>query len=301
MGQIKRLFQLLARQKHGIQTLISIREAVVKEKLKGKAPNILSDVVQNNLDSALDITRVQLDSDPSVLHQLKTADRVHKIQTDDQFIRRFESDRRVFVFNHKQNNLQPLMLLNIALTRGIASSINDIVDGESICDNFDSAIFYSISSLEQMANDETTINLKHFSSLSPVPSFRRWLMSSLSNEFVRNTVSADKWTVFEQLVKSADPELIDLFETELIKICTYYLTRAKKPDGTVECSVGNFHIRNGATLWRINFGANRFEYGLQESLSLMVNYRYYLDDIWTNAHNYQLDRTVPISENVHVL
>ena len=48
-------------------------------------------------------------------------------------------------------------------------------------------------------------------------------------------------------------------------------------------------------------GANRFEYGLQESLSLMVNYRYYLDDIWTNAHNYQLDRTVPISENVHVL
>ena len=60
-----------------------------------------------------------------------------------------------------------------------------ILDGESICDNFDSAIFYSISSLEtglrgidlghrliisaceQMANDETTINLKHFSSLSP--------------------------------------------------------------------------------------------------------------------------------------
>jgi len=317
--QIKRLFQLLARQKHGIQTLISIREAVVKEKLKGKAPNILSDVVQNNLDSALDINRIQLDSDPSVLNQLKTADRVHKIQTDDQFIRRFESDRRVFVFNHKQNNLQPLMLLNIALTRGIASSINDIVDGESICDNFDSAIFYSISSLEtglrgidlghrliisaceQMANDETTINLKHFSSLSPVPSFRRWLMSNLSNEFVRNTVSTDKWTLFEQLVKTADPEFIDLFETELIKICTYYLTRAKKPDGTVECSVGNFHIRNGATLWRINFGANRFEYGLQESLSLMVNYRYYLDDIWTNAHNYQLDRTVPISENVHVL
>jgi len=69
--QIKRLFQLLARQQNGIQTLISIREAVVKEKLKGKAPNILSDVIQNNLDSALDITRIQLDSNPSVLNQLK--------------------------------------------------------------------------------------------------------------------------------------------------------------------------------------------------------------------------------------
>ena len=56
---------------NGIQTLISIREAVVKEKLKGKAPNILSDVIQNNLDSALDITRIQSDSDPVVLNQLK--------------------------------------------------------------------------------------------------------------------------------------------------------------------------------------------------------------------------------------
>ena len=56
---------------HGIQTLISIREAVVREKLKGKAPNILSDVVQNNLDSALDITRIQLDADPAILSQLK--------------------------------------------------------------------------------------------------------------------------------------------------------------------------------------------------------------------------------------
>ena len=43
----------------------------MKEKLKGKAPNILSDVIQNNLDSALDITRIKLDSDPSVLSQLK--------------------------------------------------------------------------------------------------------------------------------------------------------------------------------------------------------------------------------------
>ena len=43
----------------------------MREKLKGKAPNILSDVVQNNLDSALDITRIQLDADPAILSQLK--------------------------------------------------------------------------------------------------------------------------------------------------------------------------------------------------------------------------------------
>ena len=31
-------------------------------------------------------------------------------------------------------------------------------------------------------------------------------------------------------------------------------TKEKRPDQSMECAVGNFHIRNGATLWRINFG-----------------------------------------------
>lgn len=317
--QIKRLFQLLARQRSGVQTLISIREAVIKEKLKGKASNILSDVVQSNLDSALDINRIQLDSDEVILSKLKTADRVHKIKTDEQFRRRFQLDRRVFVFNHKQNHLQPLMLLNIALTKGISCSINDIVDNDIICDKFDTAIFYSISSLEtglrgidlghrliisaceSMVNDRNTINLKQFSSLSPVPNFRRWLNNNLTDDFIRGVILPDRFLLFEKMVETADAELVNLFEDNLITICTYYLTKVKRADGTVECSVGNFHIRNGATLWRINFGANRYDYGLQESLTLMVNYRYYLDDIWSNAHNYQLDRTVPISQNVQAL
>ena len=87
-----------------------------------------------------------------------------------------------------------------------------------------------------------------------MPSFRRWVVNNLSSDFIRDVIPNAKWALFEQLVKTADPELIDLFENELVSICTFYLTRAKKPDGTVECSVGNFHIRNGATLWRINFG-----------------------------------------------
>ena len=63
----------------------------------------------------------------SLSRVFKTADRVHRVQNDFQFSRRFEVDRRVFVFNHKQNKLQPLMLLNIGLTKGIASSINQIL------------------------------------------------------------------------------------------------------------------------------------------------------------------------------
>ena len=58
------------------------------------------------------------------------ADRVHKVQSEEQFRRRFAHDRRVFTFSHKQDANQPLMLLNIALTGEIADSIHEIVDGE---------------------------------------------------------------------------------------------------------------------------------------------------------------------------
>ena len=41
----------------------------------------------------------------------------------------------------------------------------------------------------------------------------------------------------------------------LIKMVNPILyTKEKRPDQSMECAVGNFHIRNGATLWRINFG-----------------------------------------------
>lgn len=315
--QIKRLFQLLSRQNNGIKTLISIREATVKEKLKGKASGLLTDVIQNNLDSSLDINRVTLSSDPEILSKLMSADRVHRVQNDFQFSRRFEIDRRVFVFNHKQNKLQPLMLLNIGLTKGIASSINHILDSEEVCHDYDSAMFYSISSLETglrgidlghrlivsscdaMKNDHVTKNLKQFSSLSPVPNFRRWVEQNLESSIITSIVSRDKHDSFVELVKTGSPSLLDLFKPEVELLCCYYLTRVKKPDKSIECAVGNFHVRNGATLWRINVGANRYDYGFRESLSVMINYRYNLDDMWSNAHNYQIDRTIDVGPLVH--
>ena len=43
-------------------------------------------------------------------------------------------------------------------------------------------------------------------------------------------------------------------------------------------------------------GANKFDYGMRESLSIMVNYRYYFDKMWNQAYNYQTDRTVTCSD-----
>lgn len=310
--EMKRLFTLLARQKDGIKSLISIRAASVSNKIKSQSVVTLTDVLQSNLDSSLDINRITLDSTP-VLPILATADRVHQVQSEQQFRRRFAEDRRVFTFSHKQNHNQPLMLLNIALTDEISNSIHDIVDGIENDHVKKCAIFYSISSLElglrgidlghrlivasvDKMRSEPDSTLEQFSSLSPVPNFRRWLQANLDSELIRSTVSPDRYDSFVDLVKSSRVDLVDSFKDELLILCTHYLTKEKRPDQSMECAVGNFHIRNGATLWRINFGANKFDYGMRESLSIMVNYRYYFDKMWNQAYNYQTDRTVTCSD-----
>lgn len=63
------------------------------------------------------------------------------------------------------------------------------------------------------------------------------------------------------------------FSDSLSNLLLEYLLNEKRPDGSTACAVENFHVRNGAVLWRVNFGANMAPYGMDESLSMMVNYR----------------------------
>lgn len=50
--------------------------------------------------------------------------------------------------------------------------------------------------------------------------------------------------------------------------------------------LANFHLRNGAVMWRINWMADLTSRGLNASFGLMVNYRYYLDETQMNSINY---------------
>merc|ERR1719471_510408 len=74
----------------------------------------------------------------------------------------------------------------------------------------------------------------------------------------------------------------------LLKI---YLTKIKRR-GYVSDSVANFHLRNGALIYRINFLADTSVKGLNESLGFMVNYKYDLADIDQNSFRYQLKQEV---------
>ena len=65
--------------------------------------------------------------------------------------------------------------------------------------------------------------------------------------------------------------------------------------------MANFHLSNGASLERINWLANPAPYGIEESLGLMVNYRYDRSRIAANAGAYLAEGTIRASNHVRGL
>jgi hypothetical protein len=64
--------------------------------------------------------------------------------------------------------------------------------------------------------------------------------------------------------------------------------------------VCNFHLRNGASIERINWMADLSEQRLSESAGLMVNYLYPLSELDTNYQSY-LRGQIPVSPQVQKL
>jgi len=62
--------------------------------------------------------------------------------------------------------------------------------------------------------------------------------------------------------------------------------------------VANFHIRNGAVLFRMNWLADPSARGLTNSCGIMVNYRYFLDDVEKNSTEYLRDHTIAVDQLV---
>lgn len=52
------------------------------------------------------------------------------------------------------------------------------------------------------------------------------------------------------------------------------------------CFIANFHLRNGAMMWRLNWAADLSPRGLKNSFGLMMNYRYFwiYDNYINNIH-----------------
>jgi len=94
-----------------------------------------------------------------------------------------------------------------------------------------------------------------------------------------------------------DATLLESLEPLLMSLCAWYLTRARKRDEPLD-SVARFHLRNGASLQRINWLADTSPNGFKQSAGMLVNYVYNPDKIVRNHERYVKDGNFAFSKDI---
>jgi len=168
-------------------------------------------------------------------------------------------------------------------------------------------------------------SIQHFSTLSPIPGFRTWLFTQIAfeknnhfNPERREILTANESAtilkfypqfksgveVLEKVLSDNEwhrnEKLSDFLRTPLMRNAANYLWKEKKRQRAID-SVCNFHIKNGAYLWRLNWKGDLSEKGLKEAFGIMVNYKYVLEDIHNNNQNYIAHGIIPVSPQVTML
>ncbi len=269
----------------------------------------------------LELSRITWNSPAALLEKLIEYEAVHEIRSWTDLKNRLDSDRRLYAFFHPRMPLEPLIFVEVALTDRLADSIQALLDEQApVFDahRADTAIFYSISNtqaglrgvsfgnflLKRVIDDLTRDfpKLRHFATLSPLPGFFPWLakhpdeLAAEGLELDAEQLAAGAWT--------ADAATARRVNDGLAQLAARYLTlaKARRGDGRQPLDpVARFHLGNGARLERINPLADGSPKGMQQSLGIMVNYLYDLDDLEHNVESFAREGAIAMSAAVRRL
>ncbi len=263
------------------------------------------------------LKRIDWNSEASVLEKIIRYETVHNIGSWKDLKQRLVENRRCFAYFHPSLGDEPLIFVEVALTKGIANSVQTILHNEKEEKNRDTAIFYSINNCQRglkgiplgnflikMVVTEIAKELpsiKYFSSLSPVTGFSDWLKTAI-NSGEDKLFGEDINTLKLALQPDwyPDPKIRKQVKNPLMKVCANYLVNQKK-NGKPVNSVARFHFSNGAELYRINWMGNSSKHGMADSFGLMVNYLYDLRHIEINHERYTGKGELAISRNIKKL
>jgi len=248
-----------------------------------------------------------------VLEKLIKYEAVHEIQGWHDLRRRLQADRRCYAFFHPVLPDEPMIFIEVALTRGVSTRVQPLLDlNSAVTDpaSADSAIFYSITNcqeglrgvsfgnllIKQVAEDlgREFPRLKTFATLSPVPGFRRWLTEK-SVECPPLTDLLARIDAPESLGHAAGET-----QRQLVRLCAHYLMYAKQGRDPLD-PVARFHLGNGARLERLNWLGDTSPSGMRRSAGLMVNYVYRLDEVERNHEAYAKDGRIAAAKRFEVL
>ncbi len=274
----------------------------------------------------LELKRIDWNSPAALLEKLVQYEAVHRIRGWRDLKNRLESDRRCYAFFHPRMPDEPLIFVEVALTKGLADNVQRLLDEKApVLDpaEADTAIFYSINNcqrgLDGISFGNFLIkrvvalmqveqrNIRHFSTLSPIPGFTRWLTGQLAagdallveaeeaaalrllapanpalpapGEPVAATEETPVQTLSRLLARRGwlrEEALARAMEPIMLRACARYLLNesAKGNARRARDPVGHFHLSNGARVERVNWKGDTSEKGVKESYALMVNYLY---------------------------
>ena len=254
-----------------------------------------------------------------ILEKVISYEAVHEISSWDDLRRRLlPEDRRCYAFFHPAMPDEPLIFVEVALTNGIATSIQTVLAEERdgiAAEEASAAVFYSISNcqkglqgvsfgnflIKQVASDLAydLPNLKTFVTLSPVPTFTRWL--SKTAEEKPDGKAHEALGAVQSIEDGEGLKRIAGLKDNLTELAAHYFLNEKRPDGLPIDPVSRFHLGNGASLLQINWAGDVSTKGLKQSAGLMVNYLYNLQDVEANHEAYAQDRTVVAHKSVKSL
>ncbi len=268
--------------------------------LEGRGDPGELDEVTSALRSALDgvepaVRRITADEPGDLLVRLAQDEPVHPVRSPEDLANRLADDRRCYVLEHPALPGRPSNVVWVALWKGVAGSVDEILDiGAPTRDpaTADTAVFYSIWGVEPglrrfpggaaliegavAALRSELPHLRTFVTLSPVPGFRTW------------------WE--ERHPGRAEPDGTGPADEELLAECVEYLTTLDEQGRPID-PVARFHLGNGARLLALHRHGDRSTRGSERSFGIMANYRYEPEDRPANRALLEAGR-VPVAEGL---
>lgn len=277
----------------GVKFLVDLRADLLRFLARDAELAVLDRELESRLTAWFDVgflelQRITWNSPAALLEKLIQYEAVHEIRSWSDLRNRLDSDRRLYAFFHPRMPAEPLIFVEVALTKELSANIQQLLDEQAPAleaGRADTAIFYSISNtqaglrgvsfgnflLKRVIDDlkRDFPQLATFATLSPLPQFCTWLKRTPGAldglGLTLSELQAGEW--------AKDRALARRLRDPLERLAARYLYMARD-NGRPFDPVARFHLGNGARIERINYLADTSAKGFRQSCGLMVNYLY---------------------------
>lgn len=321
----------------GTKTLVALREDLLADNSHAAKFTALDADLKHLFKSwfnrgFLRLERISWQTSALLLEKLIRYESVHEINGWPDLHRRLMSDRRCFAFFHPALQDEPIIFVEVALSKGLPGNLEPLLDVHAPvlpAEEADTAIFYSINNclkglrgvpfgsflIKQVVTELATEfpNIKNYGTLSPLPRFSQALrdnenedgftrerLSGLLADFARELTTAAKRrnpvdAFFHLLERPVAYR--EILSGPLERLALAYLTRARQ-NGKLYDPVATFHLTNGARLERIYGFGNLRPYGLEASYGVTANYRYLPAELEENHERFIRKGQIRVSDGL---